>query len=131
MPPAWQRIFRTNVITNVLPATAAETVVATLIISDNGPDAAVELEGWCKITTGTSTTSIVPRIRRDSVAGAVVGDATLMAIIGAVGETHEYGIKAVDTPGEVASQTYVLTIVQTAASAAGTARAVLLRAITP
>lgn len=131
MPPAWQRTYRTNAATNVLPASAAETVIATLIISDNGPDAAVQLEGWVKLTTGTSTTSIVPRIRRDSVTGTLVGDQTAMLIIGAVGETHEYGIKVVDTPGEVASQTYVLTIVQTGAAAAGTVRQVLLSAITP
>jgi hypothetical protein len=131
MPTAWQRIYRTAIATNVLPASAVETVVATLIISDAGPDSAVELEGWVKLTTGASTTSIVPRIRRDGLAGALVGDQTAMAIIGAVGETHEYGIKVVDTPGEVASQTYVLTIVQTAATVAGTIRQVLLRAITP
>lgn len=130
MPPS-QRITRTATIANALPATAAETVVATLVITDAAADSAVELEGWCKILTGASTTSIVPRLRRDSVAGAVVGDANILTIIGAVGETHEYGIKAVDTPGEVASQTYVLTIVQTAATGAGTLRAVLLRAITP
>lgn len=131
MPPAWQRTYRTNVATNVLPGSAAETVIATLVVSDNGPDAAVELEGWVKLTTGASTTTLVPRIRRDSVSGALVGDQTAMVIIGAVGETHEYGIKVVDTPGEVASQTYVLTLVQTACTVAGTVRQVLLRAITP
>lgn len=131
MPTAWQRITRSTTIANALPASAAETVVATIQISDVSADAVVELEGWAKILTGTATTSIVPRIRRDSVAGAVVGDANLLTIIGAVGETHEYGIKATDTPGEVASQVYVLTIVQTAATGAGTLRATLLRAITP
>jgi hypothetical protein len=131
VPPAWQRIFRTNAISNALPASAAETVIATLIVNDAGADTAIELKGWAKITTGASTTSIVLRIRRNGVAGPLVGEAQPLNIIGAVGETHEYGDQVVDNPGEVASQTYVLTCVQTAASAAGTLAAVLLEAITP
>lgn len=125
---AWQRTFASTVIQNVLPASAAETVVAQLQVTDVSADAVLVLEGWCKITTGTATTSIVPRIRRATVAGTVVGDATALTIIGAVGSTGEYGIKATDSPGEVAGLLYVLTIVQTAATAAGTLAATMLKA---
>lgn len=131
MPPAWQRITRTAAIANALPANATETVIATLQISDVSADSPVEIKAWAKITTGVATTSIVLRVRRDGVAGALVGEANPLTIVGAAGETHEYGDQVVDTPGEVASQVYVLTCVQTAATGAGTLRAVLLETITP
>jgi hypothetical protein len=91
-------------------------------------DTVIAFEAWSKITTGTATTSIVPRIRRGGAAGAVVGDATPLSIVGAVGATAEYGNMATDQPGEVASMLYVLTIVQTAATGAGTLLAVMLQA---
>lgn len=126
---AWQRTFATTVIANALPANATETIVAQLQITTVSADQVVELMGWAKITTNTSTTSIVPRIRRAVIAGTVVGDATPLTIIGAVGSTGEYGIEATDQPGDVASLLYLLTIVQTAAAAAGTCLAVKLRAV--
>lgn len=127
--PAWQRVFASSVIQNALPASAAETIVAQIQISDITADTVVELEAWAKILTGASTTSIVPRIRRAGVAGAVVGDQNPITILGAVGSTGEYGVKATDQPGEVASLLYVLTIVQTAATGAGTLQATKLRAV--
>lgn len=126
---AWQRTFASTVIQNVLPASNVETVVAQLAITDATADSVVLIEGWAKITTGTSTTFIVPRIRRAALAGTLVGDQTPITIIGAVGSTGEYGIKATDQPGEVASLLYVLTIVQTAAAAAGTLVATMLKAV--
>lgn len=127
--PGWQRVFASTVIQNALPATAAETIIAQLQITDASADTIVELRGWAKILTGASTTSIVPRLRRVGVAGTVVGEASGLTIIGAVGSTGEYGIEATDQPGEVASLLYVLTIVQTAATGAGTLLATKLRAI--
>lgn len=126
---AWQRTFASTVIQNALPGTAAETIVAQLQITNVTADAVVDLRGWCKITTGTSTTSIVPRLRRAGVAGTVVGDATALTIIGAVGSTGEYGVEATDQPGDVASLLYVLTIVQTAVTVAGTLLAAKIRAV--
>lgn len=126
---AWQRTFASTVIQNALPATAAETVVAQVQITDATADTVLIIEGWTKITTGTSTTSIVPRIRRAALAGVLVGDQTPITIIGAVGSTGEYGVKATDQPGEVASLLYVLTIVQTAASAVGTLLATMIKIV--
>lgn len=127
--PAWQRVYASTVLVGALPATAAETIVAQVQVSTVSADQVVILDAWAKITTGTNTTSIVPRFRRAAVAGTVVGDANLITIVGAVGSTGEYGHRATDSPGEVSSLLYVFTIVQTAASAAGTALAVFIRAI--
>lgn len=126
--PAWQRTFASTALVGALPATAAETVVAQVQVSTVGADQVVILDAWAKILTGTNTTSIVPRFRRQAVAGTVVGDANLITIVGAVGSTGEYGHRATDQPGEVASLLYVFTIVQTAATGAGTAVAVFIRA---
>lgn len=125
---AWQRVYASTVAQAALPASAAETVVAQVQVSTVGADQVVILDGWAKIATGTSTTFITPRFRRGGVAGTVVGDATTISIIGAVGSTGEYGHRATDQPGEVASLLYVLTIVQSAAAAAGTLFAVFIRA---
>lgn len=127
--PAWQRTFASTTIQNALPGTAAETIIAQLQVTATTPDTVVELRGWAKLTTGTSTTSIVPRLRRVGVAGTVVGDATPITIVGAVGSTGEYSIEATDQPGEVASLLYVLTIVQTAVTVAGTLLATKIRAV--
>lgn len=126
--PAWQRTWSSTVIQNVLPATAAETIVAQLQITAVTADTVISFDAWAKITTGASTTSIVPRIRRAALAGTLVGDQTPLTIVGAVGSTSEYGVMATDQPGDVSAMLYVLTIVQTAASAAGTLVAVMLTA---
>lgn len=127
--PAWQRVYASTVLVNALPGTAAETIVAQVQVSTVSADQVVILDAWAKITTGASTTSIAPRFRRATVAGTVVGDQNLITIVGAVGSTGEYGHRATDTPGEVASLLYVFTIVQNAVTVAGTALGVFIRAI--
>ncbi len=126
--PAWSRTYVTTTIVNALPANANETIVGQVLITNPTADGIVILDAWGKLTTGVATTSIVPRLRRDGVAGTVVGDANLITIIGAVGSTGEYGHRAVDRPGDVAQQLYVFTYVQTAATGAGTLLAVFVRA---
>lgn len=59
------------------PATAGETVIATLTIPDFGgiPIAQkVYLGGWCSFTVGTSGTAVRLRIKQTSAAGATVAD---------------------------------------------------------
>lgn len=126
---AWQRVFVSTVILNALPGTNAETVVGQVQISDASPDSVVALDAWARITTGASTTFIVPRIRRGGVAGTQVGDATSLVIIGAVGSSADYAMHATDQPGEVASQLYSFTISQTAVTVAGTLISVWVRAV--
>lgn len=128
MPPPWPRLVRTTAITGQPPASAAEFVAATLPVSDAGADQAIDLEGWIHLTTGTATTALTLRIRRGGIGGAVVLALPPTTIVGPVGSAAEYGIQAVDQPGDVASVAYVLTVVQVGATAAGVLNAAMLRA---
>jgi hypothetical protein len=65
---------------------------------------------------------VVLRVRRDSLTGALVDEAITEQIASAAGSTEGHEIVCTDVPGsELAGQTYVLTVSQTAASANGTA----------
>lgn len=127
--PGYLRYVTSTVIQNALPGTAAETIVGQVQVTSIAPDSLVSIDAWAKITTGTSTTSIVPRIRRATVAGTLVGEANPLTIIGAVGSTNLYDDHVVDQPGDVAGLLYVFTIVQTAVTVAGTVLAVTIRAL--
>lgn len=128
MPPPWPRIVRTTTITGQPPASGAEFVAATLQVSDAGADQTVDLEGWMHFLTGTGTATLTLRLRRGGIGGAIVAALNPTTIVGAVGSVSEYGIQAVDQPGEVASVAYVLTVTQNGATAAGALYAVMLRA---
>lgn len=107
---------------NVNVPNAVETVIATVVVpSILGAGVSVELRGNTSFTTGTSTTSVVLRVRRGGLAGVIVGAAETDTIIGAVGSTDPYSIQVADQPPDSANLTYVLTAQQTAGAAAGTA----------
>ena len=110
--------------------TTAETVIATLPgCSTSGPGKKVTLAGEFQITTGTNTTGMTVRIRRDSLTGTLVDEANVVQIETAAGNTEDHDIEVVDTPtGEIYNATYVLTVQQVAASANGSVLRALLRA---
>lgn len=103
--------------------TTAEAVIATLAgISTNGPGRTVRLKGQAKITTGTNTTAVNLRIRRDSLTGTEIAESNIVQNESAAGNTEDHDISAEDPlAGEVFNATYVLTAQQTAASANGAA----------
>jgi len=118
-------------LTDVPLVTTAETVVATLTgVSTPGPGYSVRLHGEAKVTTGTTTTAITLRVRRGSaITDPLVDEATAVQLEAAIGSTEDHDIMAQDdAPGELASQTYVLTVQQTAATANGSAVNAYLRA---
>lgn len=101
--------------------TTAETVVCALPgISPDAPTPRVLIEGAAQITFGASTTSVQLRVRRGStVAGTLVGAAFQQT--GAATNFIDMGIQVVDNlEGEVATQPYVLTAQQVAATGNGT-----------
>lgn len=104
-----------------LPASAVETVV--LVTPPLTPPldlAQIFLHWMCSVLAGTSVTSHVWRIRRGTTAaGTLIGAAVWTETI-AAGETDVSGGCYVDSPGAVAGQQYALTLVQTAATVAGT-----------
>lgn len=110
--------------------TTTETVVATLSgVNTPGPGYIVKLQGEAKVTTGGSTTALTLRIRRGTtITDPLVGEATAVQIEAAAGSTEDHDIMATDAPGEVASQSYVLTVQQTAAAANGSCLNANLRA---
>lgn len=112
-------VFSTTFI-GPLPASAVETVCLTTgPIIEAIDNAAIILLWMASITPGTSTTSLVYRIRRGTTAaGAQVGAGAWSFTTVAANLTTVSGFY-VDSPGIVANQQYSLTCVQTADTVAG------------
>lgn len=127
MPPYETSV---DVTTDVPLVTTAETVVATLGgVSTSGPGRRVSLTGEFQITTGTNTTGLTIRIRRDSLTGALVGEANPVQVEAAAGSTEDHDIEVTDTPTlEIFNANYVLTVQQVAASANGSVLRAYLKA---
>ena len=109
-----------NTFVGPLPASAAETVVLTTPgISEPIDNAQVLLLWTASITPGTSTTSLVYRLRRGTTtAGTLVNASTFSFTTVAANLTTVSGWYF-DSPGTVAGQQYSLTVVQTADTVAG------------
>lgn len=115
------RKYSAQVTTNTTVTTTTETVVATLSgLSTRDPGEVVTVTGTVQFTVGTGGTAVTPRIRRGSTAsGTVVGEGNPVSATAA--DTVSVTIQADDVPGEVAGQSYVLTVTQTAATGDGSA----------
>lgn len=110
-----------NTFVGPLPANATETVVlVTPPINEPIDNAQVILLWMADILAGTSTTSHQYRIRRGTTtAGATVNPNSWQSAVAAGAFLAMSGCYF-DFPGIVAGQQYCLTVVQGAASAAGT-----------
>lgn len=108
--------------TNVTLTTTDEVEVCALEgVSMSRPGQAVRLHGQAHITTGAGATHLTLRVRRDGVAGALVGEAIPANIEAAAGSTEDHDIVVTDAPSaELAGARYALTAQQTAAGANGT-----------
>lgn len=117
------REYSSEEATNVTVTTTSETVVATVSgINTYAPGAPIRLKGFVQLTTGTATTAVTLRVRRDSVTGTVVNEPNAEQIEAAAGSTEGHEVLCDDSfAGEVAGQTYVLTVEQTAATGNGSA----------
>lgn len=117
MPRAWSRRRRITVTGDVALVAAAETVIATLPgISTPAADTRIDLDGFAQITGLAGTTSITLRVRRDGVAGTLVGEGNPITPVAA--NTVTAGINVQDNPaGDLASQVYVLTATAVGANA--------------
>lgn len=114
--------------------TVAETVVATLAgVSTNQPGQTVALRGQINFTSGTATTAVTLRIRRDGIAGTIIGEPPVDALQAAVGAVETHDVYAEDAgAGEFSGRTYVLTVQQTAATGNGNVLTASLEAdVTP
>lgn len=123
------RISAPTVDTNVTLTT--ETVVATLGgVSTAAPDERVALKGEVAILLGAAGVSFTMRIRRGvDTTGAVVGEATDFTL--GAGSRGGAVLEFIDSPGEVASQSYVLTIAPISATGNSTVSNAALSALVP
>lgn len=113
-------LFSSGVAGVVSLVTTAETVVATLGgCVTRWPGQVFKITGQCVLTTGTNATGITMRIRRQSLTGTLVSNATPQQITAVAGSTDEYGVYAEDAPGDVTGFTYVLTAQQAGADGNG------------
>lgn len=100
---------------------ATEAVVATCSgIVTPYSNQTVALRGTVLLTTGTTTTSVICQVRRLSLTGTAVSDATNQTIVAAAGSTNVYDVTCTDAPGEVTGYTYVLTVTDTGGGTGGT-----------
>lgn len=101
--------------------TTTETVAVTVPgVSTPKPGVRVQVKGTLQVTTGGSTTGLTIRVRRGTaITDTLVGEANVTQVAAAAGSTEELTIMCEDTPGDVAGQSYVVTIQQTAAAANG------------
>jgi hypothetical protein len=108
--------------------TTAETVVGTTRAVGSGYAGCVfSLEFMLDFLTGASVTGVTWRIRRDSVTGTAVLTGPVIAAAAAT-QLPRMAVAATDSiTGEVASQIWVLTVVQTAATGNGSATNVFSR----
>lgn len=100
--------------------TTAETVLATSPpLSADGQAQSVIIDAVAGFTVGTGTTSVTVRVRRGTgITGTVVN--SIAGVNVAAGNSVAIPIQAVDSPGEVADQQYVVTVQQAAATGNGT-----------
>jgi hypothetical protein len=121
-----------QVTTDVSIVTTTETVVATLAGVSTPRRTDVRLEGTVQITPGTATTGLTLRIRRGTDAtGALVGEANLEIVAGAVASAEDHYLKVRDSGVDLFNGTYVLTVQQAAATGNGTALQASLTASWP
>ena len=110
-----------NTLANALPASAAETVVLiTPPINEPIDNAQVILQWFLSLTAGTSTTGFNVRIRRGTTVAAPVVFNGPWQFTTVAGNFATFGGCLADSPGIVAGQQYCLTLIQTAATGAGT-----------
>lgn len=117
------QVYSVSVAADTTLVTTAETVLATLTgVSMQRPGQSIRLHGEFTIQTGGSTTGLTIRVRRDGLTGAIVDEGQTVQVESAAGNVEDHDIVVVDVPsGELAAATYVLTCVQVAAAANGTA----------
>lgn len=117
---AWPRYYGVDNPNTTTLTLTTETVVATLPnVDSGGPGATVRLFGTIRAAIGTTGNRLEFRIRRGVDATGVQVGGLLTTSAGAGSEVTVSGAMH-DTPaGELANATYVLTAVQTGATANG------------
>lgn len=107
------------------PADATETVIATLSgVSVTYPSDKVFISAVVNLTWQAAVTGVTFKIRRTSVSGTTVATMTDTPKAAADITAQSSPIAGIDSPGDMANGTYVLTATCTAAGGASTVNAV-------
>lgn len=106
--------------------TTAETVVGSIVMPTNlQRDTPVDIEASVSMTTGTLTTAVQIRIRRDSLSGALVDVLKTVQVGASLPTGLEHTVRD-PVQGEIANRTYVVTAQQVGANGNGSVQGVTL-----
>lgn len=113
----------TNFTANVAITTTSEiSVVSSPPVTLPRDTGSVCILAWVQLTTGTMTTTVTPRIRRETTTGGtLVGEANAVTIGAAAGQTEQFYEMVCEDRANVATVTYNFTVQQAAANADGSA----------
>jgi len=113
-------IFTSGVAGVVNLTGSTEAVVATCAgVVTRFSGQTLKLNGFAVVTTGTTTTAVVVRIRQLSLTGTQVSPTSSQTVITAAGDSNAYPCYATDSPGDVTGYAYVLTVQQTGGGTGG------------
>lgn len=116
--PAQAQVYTQTVIGDASPDHAAETIIATVPGVSIGPyNANIRFVIDLGFTTGADSTATVLTVRRNTVTGAIIGQATTYPTVAATANQLPLIVAGNEPLGLHA---YVLTVTQTGASADGT-----------
>jgi hypothetical protein len=117
--PAWDRVYATTPAAGAALGGTTETVALTSPgVNLPQPNATVLITAHLLLTSGSTVTSIVVRVRRNSLTGTQVYTSGL--VVFAATTIGSYDLEVVDNPPDSASLPYVVTVVQTGAGSNGT-----------
>lgn len=118
--PATPLIYSSGAVLATAISGATEVVAATCSgVSMRYAGQRTTCIGHALVTTPGSTTGVVIQVRRASLTGTQIGDATNQAVTAAAATSNMYVVVATDTLSEIDGMTYVMTITCTAGSGAG------------
>jgi hypothetical protein len=121
-----QRFRGTNTVTGS-PALAAETVIATLTLTDAlQVNSNIKLWGWCAFTVGTAGVSATLKLRQTGTSGTTLATTGALTVVAA--NLVSFSIMGVDASPTLPGQVYVMTLTIGSGGAASTVSAVDLRA---
>ena len=108
MPAPGLRKVSVSTTVDVALTAATEAVILTLPgLSTEGPSQIISIFGSFSLTTAAGATATTLRVRRNNLTGTLVGEANAPST--AATSTFALPFSVDDSPGEVASQAYVVT----------------------
>jgi hypothetical protein len=107
------------------PTNSEGVIITTAGVSTGSQGDPVVIDWALSLTAGTSTTGVTINVRRGTTtAGTLVYTTGVLTAVAA--NSYNWSGRAVDVPGNVAGQQYILTVTQQAGTVAGTANDIVI-----